>query len=32
MVENHVIQTRGFYNTVDENGKVTGFQFCMRTK
>ncbi len=32
MLENHVIQTRGFHNTSDENGKVAGFQFCMRTK
>jgi hypothetical protein len=30
MLENHVIQTRGFHNTVDKNGNATGFQFCMR--
>jgi hypothetical protein len=32
MLENHVIQTRGFHNTVDEKGNTVGFQFCMRTK
>lgn len=32
MLEKHVIQTRGFHNTIDEKGNVVGFQFCMRTK
>jgi len=32
MLEDHAIQTRGFHNTVDEKGNVTGFQFRMRTK
>ena len=32
MIENHVIQTRGFHNSVDEKGSLIGFQFRMRTK
>lgn len=31
MLENHVIQTRGFHNTTNQDGEITGFQFCMRT-
>ena len=30
MLEREVIQYRGFSNTYDENGNVTGFQFRMR--
>lgn len=29
MVENAAIQTRGFHNTVDGEGNITGFQFCL---
>jgi hypothetical protein len=32
MVENAVIQMRGFHNLYDENGGCYGFTFCMRTK
>lgn len=31
MLENCVIQTRGFHNLLDEDGNIIGFQFCMRT-
>ncbi len=31
MVEKELIQLRGFHNTVDENGEITGFQVCVRT-
>lgn len=30
MLEQDLIQTRGFHNTYDENGVITGFQFCVR--
>ncbi|MCD7806526.1 MAG: DUF6379 domain-containing protein [Lachnospiraceae bacterium] len=29
MIEKTVIQTRGFHNISDENGNITGFQFCI---
>lgn len=32
MLENNIIQTRGFHNIVDENGNVTGFQLRVRSK
>jgi hypothetical protein len=28
MIEQTAIQGRGFHNTVDADGKITGFQFC----
>ena len=31
MLENEIIQYRGFRNTYDENGNCTGFQFRMRS-
>lgn len=32
MLENAVVQMRGFHNTVDEDGSIAGFEFRMRTK
>ena len=32
MVENAVIQMRGFHNLYDDEGYCYGFTFCMRTK
>lgn len=31
MLEQHVVQTRGFHNILDESGEATGFQLCTRT-
>ncbi len=32
MVDNEVVQMRGFHNLYNEDGECWGFQFCMRTK
>jgi hypothetical protein len=32
MIEDTVIQGRGFHNIVTDDGEITGFQFCMSTR